>query len=69
MLFSHKINYSYKRILMFRAMHEDVSLGVSPARCGRSCKLTPLEMPMLRGTQILSDEQVSDEFDHIVNAF
>ncbi|XP_044369548.1 uncharacterized protein [Triticum aestivum] len=37
---------------------EDVSLGVSPVRCGRSCKLKPLEMPMLRGTHILSDEQV-----------
>ena len=48
---------------------EDVSLGVSPARRGCSCKLTPLEMPMLRGTRILSDEQVSDEFDHVVNAF
>jgi hypothetical protein len=48
---------------------EDVSWGVSPARRGRSCKLTPLEMPTLRGTRILSDEQVSDEFDHVVNAF
>ena len=47
---------------------EDVSWGVSPARRGRSCKLTPLEMPMLGGTRILSDEQVSDEFDH-VNVF
>src|SRR3989337_422531 len=43
---------------------EDVSLGVSPACRGLSCKLTPLEMPTLRGTRILSDEQVSDEFDH-----
>ena len=57
-LFSHKINYSYKCILMFHGRHEDVSLGVSPARRGRSCKLTPLEMPTLRGTRISSDEQV-----------
>ena len=56
-LFSHKINYSYKCILMFRGTHKDLSLGVSPAWRGRSCKLTPLEMPMLRGTQISSDEQ------------
>ena len=55
--------------MMFHGMHEDVSLGVSPARRGRSCKLTPLEMPTSRGTRILSDEQVSDEFDHVVNAF
>ena len=48
---------------------EDVSLGVSPVRRGRSCKLTPLEMPTLRGTQILFDEQVCNEFDHVVNAF
>ena len=48
---------------------EDVSLGVSPVRRGRSCKLTPIEMLALRGTRILSDEQVSDEFDHVVNAF
>ena len=68
-LFSDKINYSYKCILMFHGTHEDVSLGVSPARCGRSCKLTPLEMPTLRGTRILADEQVSYEFDHVVNAF
>jgi hypothetical protein len=47
---------------------EDVSWGIYPARRGRSCKLTPLEMPMLRSTRILSDEQVSDEFDH-VNVF
>ena len=57
-LFSHKINYSYKCILMFCATHEDVSLGVSPARRGHSCKMTLLEMSTLRGTQILSDEQV-----------
>lgn len=44
---------------------EDVSWGVSPARCGRSFKLTPLKMPTLRDTRILSDEQVSDEFDQV----
>ena len=48
---------------------EDVSLGVSLARRVCSCKLTPLEIPTLRGTRILSNEQVSDEFDHVVNAF
>ena len=37
---------------------EDVYLGVSPARRGSSCKLTPLDMPTLRGTRISSDEQV-----------
>ena len=67
-LFSHKINYSYKCILMFHRMHEDVSLGVSQVQRGHSCKLTPLEMPTLRGTRISSDEQL-DEFDHVVNAF
>ena len=48
---------------------EDVYLGVSRAQRGHSCKLAPLEIPTLRGTRILSDEQVSDEFDHVVNAF
>ena len=68
-LFSHRINYSNKCILMSPGMHEDVSLGVSPAWRGRSCKLTPLEMSTLRGTRIFSNEQVSDDFDHIVSAF
>ena len=32
----------------------------SPPLPGHGCTLTPLELPMLRGSQILSDEQVSN---------
>ena len=31
----------------------------SPPLPGHGCTLTPLELPMLRGSRILSDEQVS----------
>ena len=32
----------------------------SPSVPGHGCTLTPLELPMLRGSRILSDEQVSN---------
>ena len=32
----------------------------SPPLPGHGCTLTPLELPTLRGSQILSDEQVSN---------
>ena len=32
----------------------------SPPLPGHGCTLTPLELPMLRGSRILSDEQVSN---------
>ena len=41
-------------------LEEKVLLWDNPPLPGHSCTLTPLELPTLRGSRILSDEQVSN---------